>query len=48
MRHSEGVTDYQRDLTAQYFLYRARNRRAYFNVIVNLYQALGRGWRKDQ
>ena len=53
VRYREGVTDYQRVLTAQDFLYSARNgvlsnRRAYFNAIVNLYQALGGGWRKDQ
>ena len=49
VRYREGVTDYQRVLTAQDFLYSARNnvlsnKRAYFNAIVNLYQALGGGW----
>ena len=50
VRYREGVIDYQRVLTAQDFLYDARNqmlnnKRAYLNAIVTLYQALGGGWR---
>ncbi|WP_446830972.1 efflux transporter outer membrane subunit [Candidatus Foliamicus sp.] len=52
VRYREGVIDYQRVLTAQDFLYAARNavlsnKRAHLNAIVSLYQALGGGWRKD-
>jgi len=52
VRYREGVIDYQRVLTAQDFLYSARNnvlsnKRAHLNAIVSLYQALGGGWRKD-
>ena len=49
VRYREGVIDYQRVLSAQDFLYSARNsvlsnKRAYLNAIVSLYQALGGGW----
>lgn len=49
VRYREGVIDYQRVLTAQDFLYGARNnvlsnKRGYLNAILNLYQALGGGW----
>ena len=52
VRYREGVIDYQRVLTAQDFLYSARNnvlsnKRAHLNAIVNLYQALGGGWRRS-
>jgi len=52
VRYREGVIDYQRVLTAQDFLYSARNnvlsnKRAHLNAIVSLYQALGGGWRKN-
>ena len=52
VRYREGVIDYQRVLTAQDFLYSARNnvlsnKRAHLNAIVSLYQALGGGWRKE-
>ena len=52
VRYREGVIDYQRVLTAQDFLYGARNsvlsnKRAYLNAIVSLYQALGGGWSSD-
>lgn len=52
VRYREGVIDYQRVLTAQDFLYSARNnvlsnKRAHLNAIVSLYQSLGGGWRKD-
>ena len=52
VRYREGVIDYQRVLTAQDFLYAARNnvlsnKRAHLNAIVSLYQSLGGGWRKD-
>lgn len=49
VRYREGVIDYQRVLTAQDFLYSARNgvlsnKRGHLNAILNLYQALGGGW----
>ncbi len=49
VRYREGVIEYHRVLTAQDFLYSARNnvlgnKRAYLNAIVNLYLALGGGW----
>ncbi len=52
VRYREGVIDYQRVLTAQDFLYYARNnvlsnKRAHLNAIVSLYQSLGGGWRKN-
>ncbi|MDE0129310.1 MAG: efflux transporter outer membrane subunit [Gammaproteobacteria bacterium] len=52
VRYREGVIDYQRVLTAQDFLYSARdnvlsNKRAHLNAIVSLYQSLGGGWTKD-
>ena len=52
VRYREGVIDYQRVLTAQDFLYAARNavlsnKRAYLNAIVGLYQALGGGWNRS-
>ena len=53
VRYREGVIDYQRVLTAQDFLYSARNavlsnKRAYLNAIVSLYQALGGGWNSEK
>ena len=52
VRYREGVIDYQRVLSAQEFLYSARNsvlsnKRAYLNAVVAIYQALGGGWRSD-
>ena len=52
VRYREGVIDYQRVLSAQEFLYGARNsvlsnKRAYLNAVVAIYQALGGGWRRD-
>ncbi len=52
VRYSEGVIDYQRVLTAQDFLYNARNnvlsnKGAYLNAILNLYRDLGGGWSRD-
>lgn len=52
VRYREGVIDYHRVLTAQDFLYAARNnvlsnKRAHLNAIVSLYQSMGGGWRKD-
>ena len=52
VRYREGVIDYQRVLTAQDFLYSARNnvlsnKRAHLNAIVSLYQSLGGGWRRN-
>ena len=53
VRYREGVIDYQRVLSAQEFLYSARNsvlsnKRAYLNAGVAIYQALGGGWRSDR
>ena len=52
VRYREGVIDYQRVLTAQDFLYGARNavlsnKRANLNAIVSLYQTLGGGWNSE-
>ena len=52
VRYREGVIDYQRVLTAQDFLYAARNavlsnKRAYLNAILGLYQELGGGWTRS-
>lgn len=52
VRYREGVIDYQRLLSAQEFLYSARNavlsnKRGYLNGLVSLYQALGGGWSRD-
>ena len=52
VRYREGVIDYHRVLTAQDFLYGARNevlrnKRAYLNAILGLYQALGGGWTRS-
>ena len=53
VRYREGVIEYHRVLTAQDFLYAARNnvlsnKRAYLNAIVGLYQALGGGWTRNE